>query len=73
MKDDKFHFQGQRFPFYPYVADLFLFAMGFLFPAVVVFSFIYGSVNLTKAIVIEKEMKLKESKIFYFDLFTYLK
>ncbi len=60
VKDDQLQFEGLRFPFYPYVSDIFLFAMSFLFPAVVVFSFIYGSVNLTKAVVIEKEMKLKE-------------
>ena len=58
---EQFSFELARFPFPPYVSDLFLFALSFLFPAVIVFSFIYSSVNLTKNLVIEKEKRLKES------------
>lgn len=57
----KVNFEAQRFPFPPYVDDTFLFVISFLFPSLIVFSFIYPSVNLTKSLVIEKELRLKES------------
>lgn len=59
--EEAFEFKMARFPFPPYINDLFLFLLSFLFPSLIVFSFIYGSVNLTKSLVIEKERRLKES------------
>ncbi|XP_048270251.1 phospholipid-transporting ATPase ABCA3-like, partial [Bombus terrestris] len=56
----EFNWSLARFPFPPYVSDLFLFALSFLFPAVIVFSFIYSSVNLTKNLVIEKERRINQ-------------
>ena len=60
-ENENFHFKLSRFPFPPYVSDVFLFVLSFLFPAIITFSFIYSSVNLTKHLVIEKEKRLKES------------
>ena len=51
----------QRFPYPPYIEDIFLLALQFLFPVILMLSFIYPAVNLTKNLVIEKEKRLKES------------
>jgi ATP-binding cassette subfamily A (ABC1) protein 3 len=51
----------QRFPYPPYIEDIFLLALQFLFPIILMLSFIYPAVNLTKNLVIEKEKRLKES------------
>lgn len=50
----------QRFPYPPYIADKFLFALQFFFPLILMLSFIYPSVNLTKNIVLEKEQRLTQ-------------
>lgn len=51
----------QRFPYPPYVNDQFLFSLQFMFPLILMLSFIYPSVNLTKNIVLEKELRLQEA------------
>ncbi|XP_054158739.1 phospholipid-transporting ATPase ABCA3-like [Oppia nitens] len=51
----------QRFPYPSYIDDIFLLALQFLFPFILMLSFIYPAVNLVKNIVIEKEKRLKES------------
>ena len=51
----------RRFPHPPYIEDIFLLALQFLFPIILMLSFIYPAVNLTKNLVIEKEKRLKES------------
>ena len=50
----------QRFPYPAYIADQFLFSLSFLFPLVLILSFIFSSVNLTTSIVLEKEKRLRE-------------
>lgn len=50
----------QRFPYPPYNDDKFLFSLQFIFPIIMMISFIYPCVNLTKNIVLEKELRLKE-------------
>lgn len=52
---------AMRFPFPPYIEDNFLISLSLLFPIIIVFSFIYPAVNLSKSLVIEKERRLKES------------
>lgn len=52
---------AQRFPFPPYVEDFYLTALSFLFPTVMLFSFIFPAVNLSKSIVVEKERRLYET------------
>lgn len=59
--ENRTHFLVRQFPFPPYVFDVYLFALSILFPAIVVFSFIYPAVNLSKSLVVEKEKRLKES------------
>ena len=59
--DQDFTFLMQRFPYPPYIEDIFLLALQFLFPIILMLSFIYPAVNLTKNLVIEKEKRLKES------------
>lgn len=54
-------FDAMRFPFPPYIEDLFIVSLGFIFPLVIVFSFIYPAVNLAKSLVVEKEKRIKES------------
>ncbi|KAG1683903.1 ATP-binding cassette sub-family A member 3 [Nymphon striatum] len=51
----------QRYPFPPYTHDPFLFAMQSFFALVIILSYIYSCVNISKNIVHEKERKLKES------------
>lgn len=52
---------AMRFPFPPYIEDVFIVSLGFLFPMVIVFSFVYPAVNLSKSLVVEKERRIKES------------
>lgn len=58
---DQVRVNVQRFPYPPYENDKFLFALQFFFPLILMLSFIYPSVNLTKNIVLEKEQRLKEA------------
>lgn len=58
---DNVRINVQRFPYPPYDNDKFLFSLQFMFPLILMLSFIYPSVNLTKNIVLEKEMRLKEA------------
>ena len=51
----------QRFPYPPYKNDKFLFSLQFMFPLILMLSFIYPTVNLTKNIVTEKELRLEEA------------
>lgn len=62
LKDtlEKMRFNIQRFPYPPYINDKFLFALQFFYPLILMLSFIYPSVNLTKNIVLEKELRLLE-------------
>ena len=59
--DDPIEVVLQRFPYPPYIEDIYLLALQFLFPMILMFSFLYPTVNLTKNLVIEKEKRLKES------------
>ncbi|XP_054848460.1 phospholipid-transporting ATPase ABCA3 isoform X2 [Eublepharis macularius] len=50
----------QRFPYPPYVNDLFLLAIQNQLPLLLMLSFTYTSLNIVRAVVHEKEKKLKE-------------
>ncbi|XP_069503020.1 phospholipid-transporting ATPase ABCA3 [Ambystoma mexicanum] len=50
----------RRFPFPPYVNDLFLLAIQNQLPLLLMLSFTYTSLNIVRAVVHEKEKKLKE-------------
>uniref|UniRef100_A0A8C0H865 ATP binding cassette subfamily A member 3 n=1 Tax=Chelonoidis abingdonii TaxID=106734 RepID=A0A8C0H865_CHEAB len=50
----------QRFPYPPYVNDLFLLAIQNQLPLLLMLSFTYTSLNIIRAVVHEKEKKLKE-------------
>lgn len=50
----------QRFPFPPYVNDLFILAIQNQFPLLLMLSFTYTSLSIVRALVLEKERKLKE-------------
>ncbi|OXA56781.1 ATP-binding cassette sub-family A member 3 [Folsomia candida] len=49
----------QRYPYIPYSFDLYLFAMQGFLPLLMLMSFIYPVINITKSIVLEKEKRLK--------------
>lgn len=51
----------QRFPFPAYVNDLFLLAIQNQLPLLLMLSFTYTSLNIVRAVVHEKEKKLKVS------------
>jgi ATP-binding cassette subfamily A (ABC1) protein 3 len=59
--DIKLDLTAQRFPYPPFIKDVFFVALQFLFPFILMFSFIYPAVNQTKNLVLEKERRLKES------------
>nr|XP_060642190.1 phospholipid-transporting ATPase ABCA3 isoform X1 [Anolis sagrei ordinatus]XP_060642191.1 phospholipid-transporting ATPase ABCA3 isoform X1 [Anolis sagrei ordinatus] len=50
----------QRFPYPPYVNDVFLLAIQNQLPLLLMLSFTYTSLNIVRAVVHEKEKKLKE-------------
>ncbi|XP_053328151.1 phospholipid-transporting ATPase ABCA3 [Spea bombifrons] len=50
----------RRFPFPPYVSDLFILAIQNQLPLLVMLSFTYTSLSIVRALVLEKERKLKE-------------
>ena len=53
--------QMSRFPYPPYIDDIFIFTLNFFLPIILLLCFIYPVVNLSKNLVIEKERRLKES------------
>ena len=61
LLEQKMQLKMARFPYPPFTQDYFTTALSFFFPAIIMFSFIYPSVNITKNIVIEKERRQKES------------
>jgi ATP-binding cassette subfamily A (ABC1) protein 3 len=50
-----------RMPYPKYIDDVFLVALQNFLPLILVFSFIYSVINITKSIAHEKEKRLKES------------
>jgi ATP-binding cassette subfamily A (ABC1) protein 3 len=48
-------------PYPKYIDDVFLVALQNFLPLILVFSFIYSVINITKSIAHEKEKRLKES------------
>ncbi|XP_040297886.1 ATP-binding cassette sub-family A member 3 [Bufo bufo] len=57
---DKIDVFVQRFPFPPYVNDLFILAIQNQLPLLLMFSLTYTSLSIVRALVLEKERKLKE-------------
>uniref|UniRef100_A0ABM5F152 Phospholipid-transporting ATPase ABCA3 n=1 Tax=Pogona vitticeps TaxID=103695 RepID=A0ABM5F152_9SAUR len=57
---DKISVVVQRFPYPPYVNDLFVLAIQTQLPLLLMLSFTYTSLNIVRAVVHEKERKLKE-------------
>lgn len=56
---DSFEVNIQRYPHPPYVMDMAVEALQFLFPMFIMLSFSYTAVNITRAITVEKELQLK--------------
>jgi ATP-binding cassette subfamily A (ABC1) protein 3 len=48
-----------RFPYPTYIDDVFLVALQGFLPLIIVFSFIYSVINITKSVAHEKEKRLK--------------
>jgi ATP-binding cassette subfamily A (ABC1) protein 3 len=61
IADNELNLTAQRFPYPPFIKDIFFVSLQFLFPFILMFSFIYPAVNQTKNLVLEKERRLKES------------
>ncbi|XP_053550667.1 phospholipid-transporting ATPase ABCA3 [Bombina bombina] len=57
---DKIDVSLQRFPFPSYVSDLFILAIQNQLPLLIMLSFTYTSLSIVRALVFEKERKLKE-------------
>ncbi|XP_070811047.1 phospholipid-transporting ATPase ABCA3 [Pituophis catenifer annectens] len=57
---DRVNVTVRRFPYPPYVNDLFLIAIQNQLPLLLMLSFTYTSLNIVRAVVHEKEKKLKE-------------
>jgi ATP-binding cassette subfamily A (ABC1) protein 3 len=49
----------QRYPYPPYLEDKYLFALQGWLPLLIMLSFIYPAINITKSVVYEKEKRLK--------------
>lgn len=49
----------QRYPYPPYLEDKYLFALQAWLPLLIMLSFIYPAINITKSVVYEKEKRLK--------------
>uniref|UniRef100_A0A8C4X0D4 ATP-binding cassette, sub-family A (ABC1), member 3b n=1 Tax=Eptatretus burgeri TaxID=7764 RepID=A0A8C4X0D4_EPTBU len=56
----KLKVEAMRFPYPPYHNDLFVLAIQMQLPLLIVLSFVYSAVNIVRALVTEKESKLKE-------------
>ncbi|KAG8429226.1 hypothetical protein GDO86_018016 [Hymenochirus boettgeri] len=57
---DRIHVFMRRFPYPPYVSDLFILAIQNQLPLLLMLSFTYTSLSIVRALVLEKERKLKE-------------
>ncbi|ODN05940.1 ATP-binding cassette sub-family A member 3 [Orchesella cincta] len=57
---DNYDIKLQRFPYGPYYDDKYLFALQGWLPLIIMLSFVYPVINITKSIVYEKEKRLKE-------------
>ncbi|XP_055050856.2 phospholipid-transporting ATPase ABCA3 [Misgurnus anguillicaudatus] len=57
---DQTHVRLSRFPFPPFIYDVFILAIQNQLPLLLVLSFTYTSLNIVRAVVQEKERKLKE-------------
>lgn len=64
---DKFDIKLQRFPYGPYYDDKYLIVLQGWLPFIIMLSFIYPVINITKSIVYEKEKRLK---VYYLSFFT---
>jgi ATP-binding cassette subfamily A (ABC1) protein 3 len=62
----KIDIKMQRFPHKRYTFDLYLFAIQAFLPILMLLSFIYPVINITKSIVYEKENRLKVSNKNFF-------
>jgi ATP-binding cassette subfamily A (ABC1) protein 3 len=58
---ESYNVKLQRFPYPAYTDDKYLFALQAFLPLLMLLSFIYPVINITKSIVYEKEKRLKES------------
>lgn len=58
-KYEKYDIKLQRFPYGPYYDDKYLFALQAWLPMIIMLSYIYPVINITKSIVYEKEKRLK--------------
>ncbi|CAL8096130.1 unnamed protein product [Orchesella dallaii] len=57
---DNYDIKLQRFPYGSYYDDKYLFALQGWLPLIIMLSFVYPVINITKSIVYEKEKRLKE-------------
>ncbi|XP_072932012.1 phospholipid-transporting ATPase ABCA3-like [Epargyreus clarus] len=57
----QFDLRMQRYPHPPYLEDLAIEALQFLFPMFIMLSFSYTTVNIVRAVTVEKELQLKET------------
>ena len=55
----------QRFPYPQYIDDKYLFALQAFLPILMMLSFIYPAINITKSVCHEKEKRLKVSISFH--------
>ncbi|XP_035432453.1 phospholipid-transporting ATPase ABCA1 [Spodoptera frugiperda] len=51
----------QRYPHPPYIRDMALDLLQFMFPMFIMLSFSYTAINITRAVTVEKELQLKET------------
>ncbi|KAF9424045.1 hypothetical protein HW555_000754 [Spodoptera exigua] len=51
----------QRYPHPPYIKDMALDLLQFMFPMFIMLSFSYTAINITRAVTVEKELQLKET------------
>jgi ATP-binding cassette subfamily A (ABC1) protein 3 len=56
---NKYDIKLQRFPYPAFIDDKFLFALQGWLPLIILLSFIYPVINITKSVVYEKEKRLK--------------
>lgn len=63
---DQYDIKLQRFPYGPYYDDKYLFALQGFLPMIIMLSFTYPVINITKCIVYEKEKRLKVLMILIF-------
>nr|QBP34375.1 ATP-binding cassette sub-family A2 [Trichoplusia ni] len=56
-----FRINIQRYPHPPYIQDLAVDVLQFMFPMFIMLSFSYTAVNIARAVTVEKELQLKET------------